>query len=454
MALRSLDPAPTEALGNGWELVAQEGGRSNQGLRATVTLFNGTPHACQTLALGDPAAQQALAATWAGRVGVAAPEVTTALVKLIVAVEGVLRQMDAAGEPAGQSQATTLAALGLGAGAELFHSPEGEGYATIEVEGHRETWPLKVKGFRRWLARLFYEEQHKAPGSQAVQDALAVLAGKAVHDGPECPVYTRLAEHQGAIYLDLGNPQWQAVEITTSGWQLIDTPPVKFRRAKGLLPLPEPVRGGTLAAMRPFVNVGSEADWRLLVSWLLAALRPSGPYPVLVIYGEQGSAKSSLVRALRALVDPNTAALRTTPRDERDLVIAATNGWLIALDNLSHLPDWLSDALCRLATGSGFATRELYTDADETIFAAQRPVVLNGIEELATRGDLLDRAITLYLPTIPDDKRQDEKDFWRPPRRRQYRLTAAPQDHPQPQATYGRFCSMELCRSTSVRLDG
>ena len=248
-----------------------------------------------------------------------------------------------------------------------------------------------------------------------------MLEGKALYDGPELPVYTRLAEHNSAIYLDLGNAQWQAVEITSSGWQVIDTPPVKFRRAKGMLPLPEPVRGGTLAALRPFVNLASEDDWRLLVSWLLAAFRPTGPYPVLVVYGEQGSAKSSLVRVLRALVDPNTAALRTTSREERDLVIAATNGWLIALDNLSHLPDWLSDALCRLATGSGFATRELYTDADETIFAAQRPIVLNGIEEVATRGDLLDRAITLYLPTIPEDQRKDEKVFWedlsRPARR-------------------------------------
>ena len=412
MALRALDPAPTEALGNGWELVAPEAGRSNQGLRATVTLFNGTPHACQTLVLGDPTAQQSLAATYAGVAGMAVSEVTKTLVQLAVAVEGILRQMDATGEAEGQSQATTLTALALGAGVELFHSPEGEAYATTDVEGHRETWLLKTKGFRRWLARLFYEEQHKAPGSQAIQDALGVLEGKALYDGAELPVYTRLAEHNGAIYLDLGNAQWQAVEITVSGWRVIDTPPVKFRRAKGLLSLPVPVVGGSLAALRPFVNLASEDDWRLVVSWLLAALRPVGPYPVLVIYGEQGSAKSSLVRVLRALIDPNTAALRTTTREERELVIAATNGWLIAIDNLSHLPDWLSDALCGLATGSGFATRELYTDADETIFAAQRPIVLNGIEEVATRGDLLDRAITLYLPTIPDDKRQDEKEFW------------------------------------------
>jgi len=411
MALRALNPAVTENLANGWDLVASEGGRSSKGLRMSATLFNGTAQACRTLAVGDPAEQQAVAAEFAGLVGLDIAEVVHALVKLAVAVEGTLRQMDADGQEESQSQATRLVALATNTDVELFHTPEGDSYATIVVDGHKETWPLKVRRFRRWLADLFNEEEDKVPGSQAVQDALAVLEGKALK-GDELPVFIRLAEHQDAIYLDLGNPAWQAVEITPSGWQVIDTPPVKFRRAKGLLPLPEPVRGGTLTALRPFVNIASEDDWRLVVSWLLAALRPTGPYPVLVVYGEQGSAKSSLVRVLRALVDPNTAALRTTSREERDLIIAATNGWLIALDNLSHLPDWLSDALCRLATGSGFATRELYTDADETIFAAQRPIVLNGIEEVATRGDLLDRAITLYLPTIPEEQRKEEKVFW------------------------------------------
>jgi hypothetical protein len=413
MALKPLNPTVTESLGNGWDLVASEGGRSPKGLRASVMLFNGTAQACRTLAVGDPVEQQSVAAEFAGRVQLDIATVLHALVKLAAAVEGILRQMEAQGATEEESQATRLVALAHAAGATLFHTPDGEAYASIVVEGHTETWPLKVKSFRRWLARLFYAEYDKTPGSQAIQDALGVLEGKALFDGPEVPVYTRLAEHNGVIYLDLANERWQAVEITASGWQVVEAPPVKFRRTKGMLPLPEPVPGGSLAALHPFVNLASDEDWRLLVSWLLAALRPVGPYPVLVIYGEQGSAKSSLVRILRALVDPNTAALRTTPREERDLVIAAINGWLIALDNLSHLPDWLSDALCRLATGSGFATRELYTDAEEVIFAAQRPIVLNGIEEVATRGDLVDRAIVLYLPTIPEDQRQDEQMFRR-----------------------------------------
>src|SRR5262249_54560636 len=128
-------------------------------------------------------------------------------------VEGILRQMAAQGQEESQSQATRLVALATNAGVELFHTPEGDSYATIEVDGHRETWPLKVRRFRRWLADLFNEEEEKVPGSQAVQDALAVLEGKALK-GQELPVFLRLAEHQGAIYLDLGNAAWQAIEIT------------------------------------------------------------------------------------------------------------------------------------------------------------------------------------------------------------------------------------------------
>lgn len=412
MALTPLTPVPKVPLAETWELVAPEAGRSSRGLRASVHLFNGTAQACQTLVLGDPLAQQALVTAFASVAGLAAPDLATALAQLTAAVEGVLRQMATQGSEERQSQATRLVALAHGAGAVLFHTPEGEGYASLPVDHHTETWPLKVKGFRRWLARRFFHSEGKAPGAQAVQDALGVLEGQATFDGPELPVSTRLAEHNGAIYLDLADDHWQAIAVTPHGWRVVADPPVKFWRSRGMLPLPRPRPGGSLAALRPFVNLTSEDDWRLLVAWLVAALRPTGPYPVLVVHGEQGSAKSSVARVLRSLVDPNTAGLRTTPRDERDLVIAAHNGWLIALDNLSHLPEWLSDGLCRLATGSGFATRELYSDAEEVIFAAQRPIVLNGIEELATRGDLLDRALVLYLPTIPDDKRQHEKAFW------------------------------------------
>ena len=318
---------------------------------------------------------------------------------------------DATSNGGRKSQATKLVDLAKIHGIDLWHDPEQRPWATITVGDHHEHWPLGSGAFRRWLKRLFYEVESKAPGSQAIQDALGVLEGQSLFDGPECLVNTRLAEHEGAIYLDLVNEQWEVVEITPAGWKVNADPPVKFRRARGMLPLPIPLRDGDIKDLRRFVNV-TDADWPLVVTWLIAALRPSGPYPILTLHGDQGSAKSTLARVLRGLVDPNKAALRSAPKDDRDLIIAATNGWLIVLDNLSHIQEWLSNALCRLATGGGFGTRTLYENNEETLFDAQRPVIINGIEELATRGDLLDRSIPLYLPSIDDDNRRPEKQFW------------------------------------------
>lgn len=308
------------------------------------------------------------------------------------------------------SQSTNL--IELASDAELFHTSNRIAYARIQADDHWESWPVRSKEFRHWLMRQFYRQTGKSPNAQAIQDAIVMLEGKAFFDGQEYLVYTRMAESNGNIYLDLANDKWEAVEITKSGWQVVSDPPVKFRRPRGMLPLPRPVDNGSIADLRPFINIESHNDWVLLLAWLIQALNPKGPYPVCVLHGEQGSAKSTTTRILRALIDPNASPLRGGIRNEHELVIAAANGWCITLDNLSNLPLWLSDAICRIATGGGFSARELYSDADEVLFNVKRPVLLNGIEELATRGDLLDRSIILYLPNIPDNKRLQEEKFW------------------------------------------
>jgi hypothetical protein len=310
------------------------------------------------------------------------------------------------------SHATILVALAMKAGVRLFHDAEQRGFATLPIGNRIETWPLRSTGFRRYLSLLFHRACEKTPGGQAVADAIAVLEGKAVHDSPEYPVHVRLAEHEGKIYLDLADKDWNAVEVDVDGWRIIKDPPVKFRRPRGLMPLPIPRPGGRVDDLRRFVNVEGDDDWRLVVGWEVQAFRPRGPYPVLCLHGEQGCGKSTKARALRSLLDPSTAPLRSEPREPRDLMIAATNAWAVAFDNLSHLPDWLSDALCRLATGGGFSTRELFTDAEEMIFDAMRPCALTSIEDLASRGDLLERSIIIRLPRISEQRRRTERQFW------------------------------------------
>jgi hypothetical protein len=284
--------------------------------------------------------------------------------------------------------------------AELFHTAGGIGFADIIIDCHRETWPIRSRGFRRWLTRRFFEKTGGAPGSEALQSALNVIEAKAHFDAPERTVYIRVGGLDGRLYLDLCDAAWRAVEIDGSGWRIINNPPVRFRRAAGMQPLPTPAKGGSIEVLRSFLNLKSNADFVLVVAWALAVLRDRGPYPVLVLSGEQGSAKSTFAAILRALLDPNTAPLRALPREDRDLFIAATNGHVLAFDNVSGLAAWISDTLCRLATGGGFAVRQLYTDQDEVLFDAARPVILNGIKEIVTRPDLADRALFLTLEQI------------------------------------------------------
>jgi hypothetical protein len=297
--------------------------------------------------------------------------------------------------------------------AEVFRGPDGQtAFASVDTNGHQETWPVKSAGFKRWLRGQFYLSKQKPPGGQAFADALEVIDARALYSSTVLPVHTRVATEGAAIYLDLANTQWQAIQITADGWQVVDRAPVKFRRSRGMLPLPVPTAGGSVEDLRAFVNVKDEAQWRLLIGWLLATLRGVGPFPVLALGGEQGSAKSTTAKALRSMVDPNQAPLRAEPRDVQDIMISARHGWIVALDNLSSIEDWLSDCLCRLATGGGFSTRKLYSDDDEIIFDAKRPVTINGIEEVIERGDLLDRAILLDLPVIDETRRLSEREFW------------------------------------------
>lgn len=405
------------ALGDAWELVAAGASRARGGaLTADVVLQNGHPVYFAGTTLNDPAALDAFAAAAHAKAsgGDTLPPSVAALGEaLTVLAANALIALEVAAEPKA-TQAGELAALAEDA--DLWHTPDGKPYASLRVDEHIEHWPINSRGFRDWLGYKFYQEEGKVPGSQALQDALTTLGGKARFEGATYPVQVRVAEHEGALFLDLGNEGWEVVRIDPAlpnGWAIVDAPPVRFRRPRGMAPLPAPVAGGDLHNLRQFLNCGNDEDWQLFVAWLLSTFHPRGPYPLLGLHGEQGSAKSTTSRVLVSMSDPSTTPLRTGPRDERDLAIAANNRRVVAFDNLSKLPDWLSDGLCRLATGGGFGTRELYSDDEEILFDLTRPVLLNGIEELATRGDLLERTIVRSLPTIPDTERRDEETFWK-----------------------------------------
>src|ERR1700746_2043381 len=328
-------------------------------------------------------------------------------------IEYMLRQPARSEDLEWQSKADRLIGLALDAGLELFHDPDQQAWASVCVDTHWENYPIRARPFQLFLLRIYYLDTGETPGARAIRAAAELFEARALFDGEECPVHLRVAEHGGRLYLDLCDRAWRAVEIDAEGWRIVERPPAKFRRTRGAQPLPEPERGASLEELRPFFNVDHHG-WILVRAFLVAALRPGFPLPILVAKGEQGAGKSTACRVISSLIDPRTSALRGVPREVRDLTAAARNSWLVCFDNLSRLPEELADAACRLATGGGFGGRELYSDHEEAVFDVARPLVLNAIPDLgAARPDFLDRALIVELQGIRSDVRRDERCLWR-----------------------------------------
>lgn len=220
---------------------------------------------------------------------------------------------------------------------ELFHDGP-DTFVSIEVDGHRETYPVGSTIFRRWLRAEYWRENKASPHSQGLQDAMSTLEALALFEGSERMVFLRVAESGGAIYVDLGDDEWRAVKITSTAWRVVRRPSVRFHRPSGYQSLPVPQRNGDLRALRPFVNVEDE-DFVLILAFLVAALFPGRPCPILALNGEQGSAKSTLCRLLRALLDPNATPNRRPPRNSEDLMVSARHSRLLVFDNMSGIQD-------------------------------------------------------------------------------------------------------------------
>jgi hypothetical protein len=310
------------------------------------------------------------------------------------------------------------ALLDLASSARFYRSPEGRIYAGVKVGDRYEIYGLNSSGFRGWLINEYFVDHPEPPSRWAIRRVVDVLEAWARFVGDTSPVFIRVGHDQdgdGSVstcYLDLGGPSGRAIQIRVDGWTVVDRPRVHFRRPDGQLPLPMPSREGSIDLLRPYVNL-DDGDFRLLIAWLTAALRPVGPYPILALHGNTESAKSTLAKVLGRLIDPQACPLLAPPRNPRDLMVIADNGWLLVFDHISRIPDWLSDSLCRLGSGKRSVARTFFSSVEQSVSHAQRPVILNGIEDFVRRGDLIEQTVFLHLPPILATTRRSEREYWR-----------------------------------------
>jgi putative DNA primase/helicase len=303
--------------------------------------------------------------------------------------------------------------MGYVEGIELWHDDADKAYATFPVGRHHEHAPIRSSRFRHWLTLAYLADREAAPGKAAMDECLGAVEALAIAQGKRYTAFIRVAQHDGRIYLDLCNDDWQAIECSKNGWTPVDNVPVKFVRRDGMLPLPIPERVteqlSGIEELRSFFGNLSQAHFALVVAWLVSCLRDTGVYPILMIHGESGSGKSLLTRLLMDATDPRAEGPLSIPKDDRALIVFAKQTFLIGYENISHIPAWFSDALCRMASGDSFAAVKLYTDDELAIHRAKRPVIINGIPRLAEREDLASRTFVVKLSPFTNGRLPEDE---------------------------------------------
>lgn len=294
-------------------------------------------------------------------------------------------------------------AFGVSETGETYAVPHQDPRVVLMLRGGKTS-------LRGQLARTYFTRMGKAAPQQALADALLVIEGIAQEKEAK-RLYLRASEHDGAIWLDLGDQTGRAIQVTGQGWTIEDRVPVLFKRTALNGPLPEPVHGGKLDELWPWLNV-AEDDRPLVVAWLVSVLFCDIPHPILGLFGEQGTGKTTAEKILVLLLDPGPVPIRKTSRDAESWVTAAAGSWIVGLDNLSDIPAWLSDSLCRAVTGEGDVRRKLYTDGEFAVFAFRRCIILSGIDVGAMAGDLAERMLPIDLRLIAEQHRIRETNLW------------------------------------------
>ncbi|MGA5469211.1 ATP-binding protein [Streptomyces arboris] len=317
------------------------------------------------------------------------------------------------GEDGGKKPSAATRLVGLARERYTFvMSTDARPYA-VAVDGPNLALPLRGKtGVRQRLARLYADTFEGEVASQsALADAMTVLEGIAEDNDP-VPVHLRVGSTpDGRIVVDLGTADGRAVVVSAGHWEVVDRAPVLFRRSGAMAPMPVPVRTPDgLDRFHAMLNM-DESAFRQMAAWMAAAWLPDIPHPILTCKGEQGTGKSKTAQMVINLIDPSPAAKRSQPRDEKAWSRQAFTSWALCLDNISTIPRWLSDTLCKAVTGDGVVDRALFTDDDVVVLSYRRVLAMTTIDAGALAGDLAERVLMVELQLIDGNSRRSEEEL-------------------------------------------
>lgn len=291
-----------------------------------------------------------------------------------------------------------------------FHfDQKGRAFAAVPNGQKLIVFLIASKLFKRYIRNHYFKVYNKALNSNTLKELIDTLEARAFHESHEAETFLRVANTQDKIYVDLCNENYEVVEISAYGWNVPNEPKIFFIRNEGMTFLPKPIEGN-LIDLKNALPV-NDNNLNKILAWILGAYWGRPPFPILIIQGGQGSGKSTVTEMIRNLVDPSAVPLRGVVSNEQDLVITANSSHMLVMDNVSGISANFCDLACRIATGTGFAKRQLFTDCDEVLLKIANPIKINGIDSIPDRPDLLERSLFVELGDAASN-RKTQRQIW------------------------------------------
>jgi hypothetical protein len=314
-----------------------------------------------------------------------------------------------------KTQAETIIEIAKKMCKQFFHDQFNTAYAAVVLDDHTEVIALDNKRFKHYICGAYYETKNSVPNAESITGAINVLKYEADFKGDMIPLQLRVASYDGddTILYDLTTKGWDIIRITVEGWK-IEKSPIIFRRYSNQLPQVYPSRDYEQDVFDKFINLVNvkDSDNKLLLKcYIIALFVPGIQKTIQMLHGDQGAAKTTFQELEKMLVDPSSILTLAFPRKTDEFIQKLAHNYIAYFDNVSHIPDWISDILCRAVTGSGFSKRQLYTDDDDIVYNFIRCVGFNGINLAATKADLLDRGLIIQLSKISKKDRRLRSDI-------------------------------------------
>lgn len=290
----------------------------------------------------------------------------------------------------------------------LFKDQHNEAYIELILKSKKYILSLKGGGFQSILINICRTELDAVPNRDVLSRAIDHLTSKAIFEGEQKELSNRVGVLDGEFWYDM--KEGKAIRCTPKGWHQNELPTLFYDYRPQKAQITPQKMGGDVKLFLEFTTLKGKEEQCLFLVWLVSCFIPNIPHPILLLYGEKGAAKTTIMKLAKEIIDPSLIGLLSFP-NRNELVQQLSHHYVVCYDNVRRILPEDADLLCRAVTGLAASKRKLYSDDDDFLYNFRNCIAINGINVVAQTPDLLDRSILVEVQRIEPEERREESEI-------------------------------------------